>query len=188
MEEKVSAMKTYLPQTWVDPRIEFRKSRISDNGMFAREPINKGEAVCIVGGIVMTDEEFIAFQAAQRIYNSIQINDHLHLVEDPEVTRTLEGSMNHSCDSSTWMADDATLVARRNIEPGEEVTIDYALFTTQSNWMLDTRCRCGSPHCRRIITGDDWRREDVQERYRNHFSPFINRRIERLRNGSRHDS
>ena len=85
-------MKTYLPQTWVDPRIEFRPSRISDNGMFAREPINKGEAVCIVGGIVMTDEEFIAFQAAHRIYNSIQIDEHLHLVEDPEVTRTLEGS------------------------------------------------------------------------------------------------
>ena len=173
-------MKTYLPQTWVDPRIEFRPSRISDNGRFAREPIKKGEAVCIVGGIVMTDEEFAAFQATYRNYNAIQIDDHLHLVEDPEVTRTLEGSMNHSCDSSTWMEDDATLVARRNIEPGEEVTVDYALFTTQSNWMLDTRCRCGSPHCRRIITGDDWRREEVQERYRNHFSPFINRRIKKL--------
>jgi uncharacterized protein len=187
MEEKIREMKTYLPQTWVNPRIEFRPSRISDNGMFAREPINKGEAVCIVGGIVMTDEEFIAFQGAHRIYNSIQIDDHLHLVEDPEVTRYLEGSMNHCCDSSTWMDDDATLVARRNIEPGEEVTVDYALFTTQSNWMLDTRCRCGSPYCRRIITGDDWRREDVQERYRNHFSPFINRRIEKLTKGS-HDS
>ena len=179
-------MKTYLPQTWVDPRIEFRPSRISDNGMFAGEPINKGEAVCIVGGIVMTDEEFEAFQATYRNYNAIQINDHLHLVEDPEVTRNLEGSMNHSCDSSSWMDDDATLVARRDIEAGEEVTIDYALFTTQSNWMLDTRCRCGSPFCRRIITGDDWRREDVQERYLNHFSPFINRRIERLRKGSMH--
>jgi len=187
MEEKIREMKPYLPQTWVDPRIEFRRSRISDNGMFAREPIKKGEPVCIVGGIVMTDEEFAAFQAAHRNYNSIQIDDHLHLVEDPEVTRNLEGSMNHSCDSSAWMGDDATLVARRDIEPGEVVTIDYALFTTQSNWMLDTRCRCGSPDCRRIITGDDWRREDVQERYRNHFSPFINRRIEKLMKG-RHDS
>jgi hypothetical protein len=180
-------MKEYLPQTWIDPRIEFRNSPISDTGMFAREPIKKGEPVCIVGGIAMTDEEFAAFQANYRNYNAIQINDHLHLVEDPEVTRNLEGSMNHSCDSSTWMEDDATLVARRNIEAGEEATVDYALFTTQSNWMLDNRCHCGSPHCRRTITGDDWRREDVQERYRNHFSPFINRRIERLRKGSLHD-
>ena len=186
MEEEIKDMKTYLPQTWTDPRIEFRKSRISGYGMFAREPFKKGEAVCIVGGIVMNDSEFAAFQAIHRNYNSIQIDENLHLVEDPDVTRDLEGSMNHSCDSSTWMKDEATLVARRDLEAGEEATVDYALFTTQSNWMLDNRCRCGSPHCRRIITGDDWRREDVQERYQGHFSPFINRRIERLLKGNAH--
>jgi uncharacterized protein len=180
-------MKNYLPQTWIDSRIEFRKSRISGDGMFAREPIKKGEVVCVVGGIVMTDSEFAAFQATHSFYNSIQIDKNLHLVEDPEITRSLEGSMNHSCDSSTWMEDEVTLVARRDIEPREEITVDYALFTTQSNWMLDNRCHCGSPHCRRIITGDDWRRKDVQERYRNHFSPFINRRIERSMKGSLHD-
>ena len=181
-------MKNYLPQTRIDPRIEFRTSRISGQGMFALEPIRKGETVCVVGGTVMTDSEFAAFQTTHTLYNSIQIDDHLHLVEDPQITRYQEGSMNHSCDSSVWMDDDVTLVARRDIEAEEEITVDYALFTTQSNWMLDTRCRCGSPHCRRIITGDDWRREDVQERYRNHFSPFINRRIERLMKGSIHGS
>jgi uncharacterized protein len=188
VEEEMRGMKTYPPQTWTDPRIEFRKSRISGNGMFAREPIKKGETVCIVGGIVMTDAEFSAFQIIHSLYNSIQIDDHLHLVEDPEITRYLEGSMNHSCDSSAWMDDEVTLVARRDIEAGEEATVDYALFTTQSNWMLDNRCRCGSPHCRRVITGDDWRRKDVQERYRNHFSPFINGRIERLLKGDIHGS
>jgi hypothetical protein len=180
--------KDYLPQTWIDPRIEFRTSRISGYGMFAREPIQKGETVCIVGGTVMTDAEFATFQATYSLYNSVQIDDHLHLVEDPQVTRTLEGSMNHSCDSSVWMDDEVTLVARGDIESGEELTVDYALFTTQSNWMLDNRCRCGSPDCRRIITGDDWRREDVQERYRGHFSPFINRRIERLMKDRIHGS
>ncbi|HEY3473157.1 MAG TPA: SET domain-containing protein [Anaerolineales bacterium] len=181
-------MKTYLPQTWTDPRIEFKKSRISGDGMFAREPITKGEVVCIVGGMVMTDSEFAAFQATHSLYSFIQIDENLYLVEDLEMTRSVYASMNHSCDSSAWMADEATLVARRDIESGEEVTVDYALFTTQSNWMLDNRCRCGSPHCRRIITGDDWRRNDVQERYRSHFSPFINRRIERLMKGNVHGS
>src|SRR5215213_3135832 len=104
MEEEMTKMKTYLPQTWKDPRIEFRPSRISGDGLFAREPIKKGEVVCIVGGVVMTDSEFADFQAVHAMYNSIQIDDHLHLVEDPEVTRTSGGSMNHSCDSSAWMA------------------------------------------------------------------------------------
>ncbi len=146
--------------------------------MFASQPIRKGEVIVIVGGMVMTDAEFAAFQATHSLYNSIQIDKHLHLVEDPEITQSLEGCMNHSCDSNTWMEDEVTLVARRDIEAGEEVTVDYALFTTQSNWMLDNRCHCRSPHCRRVITGDDWMRKDVQERYQGHFSPFINRRIE----------
>ena len=58
MEEKVKA---YLPQTWRDPRIEIRESRIRGSGMVAREPIKKGEVVCIVGGMVMTDSEFAAW-------------------------------------------------------------------------------------------------------------------------------
>ena len=181
-------MKNYLSQTWKDPRIELRASRIRGEGMFALEPIRKGEIVCRMGGTVMTESEFAEFQSIRSFYSFVQIAENLYLVEDIETTGSRDASMNHSCDSSTWMDDESTLVARRDIEPGEEVTVDYALFTTQSNWMLDTRCRCGSLHCRRIITGDDWLREDVQERYQGHFSPFINRRIERMQKGDIHGS
>ncbi len=170
-------MKEYFPKTWNDPRIEIRKSPINGGGMFAREPIKRGEAICIVGGMVMTDSEFEAFQANHSTYNTIQIDEDLHLVERPEITQTLSGSMNHSCDSNVWMADEVTLVARRDISAGEEITVDYALFTTQSNWTLDNLCHCGSPYCRHVITGNDWKLKDVQKRYRHHFSPFINRRI-----------
>jgi hypothetical protein len=173
-------MKNYHPQTWNDPRIVIRKSLIGGNGTFAREPVKKGETVCIVGGTVMTDSEFEAFQASHSIYNAIQIDEDLHLVERPDITRSLDGSMNHSCDSNMWMADEVTLVARWDISAGEEITVDYALFTTQSNWTLDNPCHCGSVHCRFTITGNDWKLKDVQERYRHHFSPFINRRIEKL--------
>jgi hypothetical protein len=180
-------MKIYLPQTWRDPRIELRTSRISGEGMFAREPIKKGEVVCIVGGMLMTDSAFADFQSTHSHYSFIQIDEDLYLVEDLEMAPCVYASMNHSCDSSAWMEDDVTLAARRNIESGEEVTVDYALFTTQSNWMLDRRCRCGSPHCRRVITGDDWMRDEIQGRYRDHFSPFINRRIKVLE-GKAHGS
>ena len=189
MEEEIREqrlVKTYPPQTWKDSRIELRESRIRGDGMFALELIQKGEVVCRMGGTVMTEAEFAEFQLTRSLYSFIQIEENLYLVEDIETTGSLDASMNHSCESSAWMADEATLVARRDIDAGEEVTVDYALFTTQSNWMLDSRCRCGSPHCRRIITGDDWMREEIQERYRDHFSPFINRRIENLRKGSMH--
>src|ERR1041385_6678831 len=99
----------------------------------------------------------------------------------PSVGIKMNGSLNHSCDSNLWMADEVTLVARRDILPGEEITVDYALFTTSPEWTLGKLCQCGSPVCRHTITGNDWRRIDVQERYAGHFSPFINERIARLK-------
>ncbi|CAF1498275.1 unnamed protein product, partial [Adineta steineri] len=43
--------------------------------------------------------------------------------------------------------------------------------------MTDT-CRCGTPLCRRRITGEDWMLREIQLRYAGHFSPFINQKIE----------
>jgi hypothetical protein len=53
--------------------------------------------------------------------------------------------------------------------------VDYATHTADLAWSMT--CTCGSPHCRRVVTNEDWRRPDVQERYADHFSPFLNRRI-----------
>ncbi|MCL5006979.1 MAG: SET domain-containing protein-lysine N-methyltransferase [Patescibacteria group bacterium] len=85
--------------------------------------------------------------------------------------------INHSCDSNTWMADAFTLIARRDIKRGEEITADYALWENE-NYSSDWQCVCGSPFCRGHITGDDWRLPEVQKRYRGHFSPLINKKIE----------
>ena len=68
-----------------------------------------------------------------------------------------------------------TAVARRRIDAGEEVTVDDALMTADLAWSMV--CWCGSPVCRGVVTNDDWRRQDVQERYAGHFSPFLSRRI-----------
>ena len=176
----------YRERTWVDPRQDFRASATQGIGSFARAPIQQGEVVEIVGGVVMTEEEFRAFQRITPRYNAIQIDEHLHLVERPEVTRQRGGgSLNHACDSNLWLADEVTLMARRDIAAGEELTVDYALFTLQADWALDQPCQCGALVCRHTITGNDWQLPEVQQRYYPHFSPFINRRIERLWNRQR---
>jgi hypothetical protein len=80
------------------------------------------------------------------------------------------------------MADETTLVARRDIGAGEELTVDYALFTALPVAVIEG-CRCGSPVCRGAVTGNDWRLPAVQERYRGHFSPFLDERIRKGREG-----
>jgi hypothetical protein len=88
--------------------------------------------------------------------------------------------INHSCNPNVWMKDEVTLVARRGIVVGEELTIDYAMIEGTEEWVGPWECRCGSELCRGRYTGNDWRQKELQERYRNHFSPFICERIRRL--------
>jgi len=165
----------YLSTTWYDPRAEIRSSPIQGNGMFASQPIHEGEIVVIIGGTVMTEEDFQAYIRTVSRFNAVQIGENSHLVD----ISTAPGGMNHSCDANLWMRDEVTVVARREIAAGEELTQDYALYTTSSEWAMRPCC-CGTPVCRQVVRGTDWQRADVQERYRDHFSPFINERIRHL--------
>jgi hypothetical protein len=38
-------------------------------------------------------------------------------------------------------------------------------------------CHCGAANCRRVITGQDWRRTELQEKYRDDMSWYVQRKI-----------
>jgi len=137
-------------------------------------PIQEGEVCAVIGGQVLTDDQFAHLAARRDRWSAAAIDEGLNLVQaehDPFACG------NHSCDPNLWMADATTVEARRRIETGQEATIDYALVTVDEGWSMD--CRCGSPLCRRIVTGSDWQRRDLQQRYQDHFAPFINQRVRR---------
>ena len=46
-------------------------------------------------------------------------------------------------------------IVGRDIEPGEEITYDYA--TSETYYLKFKECRCDSPHCRKILSVDDWK-------------------------------
>jgi len=144
--------------------------------LFAREAIKADGAVEIWGGLRITDEELREIARHTPRYNSAAIGEGMNLLLDLD---DLIGFGNHSCNPNLWMIDAITIVARRDIAPDEELTIDYAMHTVSAWWSM--ACQCGEPHCRHIITGNDWLRAELQERYTDHFSPFINERIQRSR-------
>jgi hypothetical protein len=170
----------YLPTSWYDSRVEILPSSIQGGGMFARASFQPGETVAIVGGTLMTGAEFAAYLADVERWNAHQIGEDLHLVDLIQTPNAVDGSLNHSCDSNLWMGDEVTIIVRQAISAGEELTLDYALTTTEPGWALDQPCQCGSPLCRGRITGNDWRLSDVQARYAEHFVPYINERIRHL--------
>jgi uncharacterized protein len=170
-----------IPHSWLDPRVEIRPSPISGRGLFAREPIATGEIVERWGGIRITDAELQEIAETLPRYNSAAIGEGINLLlalDDPI------GFGNHSCNPNLWMHDAITIETRHDIARDEELTIDYATHTVSAAWQMERECQCGSPLCRHIITGNDWRRPELQERYRGHFSPFIDDRIARLRNAN----
>jgi SET domain-containing protein len=175
-------MKKYREAPWMNPKVEIRASPIHGKGMFANAPITKGEVVAIWGGNFVSKDE--AEEARKNTDNRVQqIDDdvfevfsHENRGDDPTYFH------NHSCDPNTWMEDEVTLTARRNIKANEELTFDYAMFEANEDHIIIENCPCRSANCRRRITGKDWRRKDLQEQYGSHFSPFINRRIAASRN------
>jgi hypothetical protein len=167
----------FVPESsWLNPSLEIRPSRIDGLGLFATRPIREREVCAVIGGRVLTDDEFQAHVADRDRWSAAAVDDGLNVVQsdDDPVARG-----NHSCDPNLWLADAITIVSRRQIEADEEATIDYALMTVDGGWQME--CCCRSPGCRRVVTGSDWRRGDLQQRYRDHFAPFINNRIESTR-------
>jgi hypothetical protein len=67
----------------------------------------------------------------------------------------------------------------RAIEKDEEVGFDYAM--SDGTPYDEFSCVCGSANCRKVITGDDWRQQALWDRYAGYFSPYLQRRIDRLR-------
>lgn len=177
-------MKSYRPKSWIDPRVEVRSSAIQGKGMFARERIKKGKVVVIWGGVLMTEKDVQAGKA--RRHSIAAIGEGLYLAGLANEDSSPDDFMNHSCNPNIWMKDEVTLVARRDIQANEELTADYAMWESDEEWTMHQECHCGSELCRQVITGKDWRLKELQERYKNHFSPFINKRIEKLRGDKGH--
>jgi uncharacterized protein len=81
---------------------------------------------------------------------------------------------NHSCDPTIGIQGQIVFIALRDIQPGEELTHDWA---TTDDGTYTMRCNCGAQNCRGMITGQDWRRQDLQEKYRGYMAWYLQRKI-----------
>lgn len=158
---------------WITDKAEIKQSEFGGKGLFAKKKMLKGEAVVIWKG------EYTNKTGAERARKLgklvMQWDEDLFSIE--ERGKDLGYFINHSCDSNLWMKDAHTLIARRNIQIGEEVTADYALWEADEKYVSKWTCVCSSKLCRKKFTGKDWKIKEIQERYKDHFSPLINKRI-----------
>jgi hypothetical protein len=128
------------------------------------------------GGIIVPSERLNEYsQYAQT--HGLQVEDDLFLL--PLTEDDPSDYFNHCCDPNAGLNGQITLVAMQPIAAGEEICFDYAM--SDSNPYDEFACGCGTPNCRGRVTAGDWMRPDLQQRYRGYFSPYLQRRIDGLK-------
>jgi hypothetical protein len=106
---------------------------------------------------------------------SYQVGEDLFLIPLSESDLVITTYQNHSCDPNTWWADDFTLVARRTIHPGEEVTFDYSTSESLENPEMP-ECFCKSACCRGRLEPLDYLKPELIAAYGTHFVSYLRER------------
>ena len=84
--------------------------------------------------------------------------------------------INHRCDPNLGFDGAGNVRALRDIQAGEELTMDYGTFVVNTDQTFV--CDCGSSNCRGAILRDDWM---MLCRYGKHrFPGFIQRKVDEL--------
>lgn len=178
--ESDTSMKRDKTTSYSSPKLEVQPSReFGGRGLYATELIREGELLAVWGGDVFTRQELDDYPEEVTTH-SIQVEEDIFIGpikigEDPA------DFFNHSCNPNGWLVGQIVLVAMRDIQTGEEVCFDYA--TSDGSDYDEFECLCGQPNCRKRITCNDWMRPELHERYQGHFSPYLQRRIDHLKNG-----
>jgi len=161
--------------SWLSPKTEKRISPIGGRGLFARHALSAGEVVAVKGGAIM---DSAAFELVRNQVSpaEIQIEDDLYIA--PRTAAEVETNilcLNHSCRPNVGVRGQITFVAMYDISAGSELTIDYAMIDGDPAVRME--CSCGTPECRKVITGGDWRLPELRRRYAGYFSRYIQERF-----------
>lgn len=143
-------------------RIQVKKSGIHGKGVFALQPIRRGETVIEYKGEVITWKEALRRHPHDPTDPNHTFYFHVdeHNVIDAKYGGNAARWINHAC-APNCEADEVDgrifIKALRNLKPGEELFYDYGLiFEGRHTKALKKQfeCRCGSKACRGTMLAD----------------------------------
>lgn len=152
--------------------LEVYRSKIHGYGVITTEPFRTGDLVMYGDGVLYRDAD--DFDDTYALITPGYERDE-HGAEGPPMYWDLACQsrwINHSCDPNAevdtrWDPEKRTVVAwwsaLRDIEPGEEITYDYA-FSAE----VAERCFCATIKCRGLIVDPD-----EVEKIAEHLKPYL---------------
>jgi uncharacterized protein len=171
------------PLSYRSPKTEVCDSKIHGRGLFATSDIAKHEIVAVKGGHIV-NRQTLRREVTPRLGPiEIQIDHDLFIAPVTDEERELSMLYsNHSCDPNLGIRGQITFVAMRDIRPGEELTHDWAM-TDEDDYSI--KCNCGAANCRKVLTGKDWQRPELQARYVGYFSAYLACKIATIEKSNR---
>lgn len=137
-----------------------------------------GERLSIFGGRIIRAEDVTGDYG-------IQIDERYCLDHFSVGDTHLEDAdfLNHSCEPNAGLKGQIFLVAMRDIEPDEEVTFDYVMCLHRVDGLppYHLECLCGKDNCRKIVTDDDWKLPELQQKYYGWFSWYLQEKIDQMK-------
>ncbi len=162
--------------SYLSNKVKVSQSETSGLGLFAQEKLNKGELIVDysmgMGKYIGTEESDELF--AKGMDHMIQVDNNLFFAATNENEREQADFINHSCNPNSGIKNSLQIVAMRDIESDEEITIDYAMSESSD---FEIKCHCGSADCRGSIKGTDWMNSELQKKYNGYFSDYLQKRI-----------
>jgi len=154
-------------------KVEIKESKTHKKGMFATQRIKKGEVVFVKGGYILKREQIFS----SGVINSYHPIDDLYFLGATNIEEEdrIKLYINHSCSPNCGIRGEITFVAMRDIAKNEELTIDYAFLDNED---YSFPCTCGEACCRSVVTGKDWKRKDIQDKYFDFFAAYLKEKIQ----------
>ena len=118
-----------------------KKSKVHGKGVFANRDFKKGEIVLKWDLSNKIEKDDMAKLPAN-------VRKNVYFFKGKCIIPSSPGKyLNHSCDANTF-AKNSYDMAKRDIEKGEEITIDMSHETIVG---LNMKCECGSKNCKKIM-------------------------------------
>lgn len=156
-------------------KVKVLESSIHGKGLFAIKNIKKGEMIAIKGGHIIDKKTYLA---KKKLIGEAecQIADGFFLAPlTKDEYKDVMIFLNHACNPNTGLMGNIIFIAIKDIPKKSEITIDYAFYKDERGFKI--HCQCGARECRKIVTGKDWQRKDVQRKHKKYFSSYLKQKI-----------
>ena len=163
---------------WLTQKAETRSSGIEGKGTYATQKILKNEIVAIFGGKVLDTASWKKISDDEITSLALPLDEEFVITPSKISEAGDSDFVNHSCNPNCGIRGQIMLVAMRDINVNDEITFDYAMVLADiPSDDCEFECECGQLICRKIVTSNDWKNVELQEKYRGYFSDYITRKI-----------